>query len=346
MENSFSMVRFEAVKTNYSFKKRLQHNLRMYQDNRIINFNCGYKYIDLEHKKIETITGIKNEKSKKIFSNIDNLEEYEKEHKELKGNKYRKAKHTSIAEGIIGFSKGINEDYEANPTEFFKRVFDFFEEFEELHQTKILNCVFHNDEEGNYHIHFFAKNYNRNNGESLNLPKQSANNILNQDLISKHFESFGQGYKRGIRKSKAKNLNVEEFKKKMDLMEKEIKKIKTEKTELEIENIKLKSTNKELKEINEILLSKNENLNKEIKKLMAKRENLETSYIKDILGIIEQLEELKGANDMNKFLDLVYRYSKDAGRDKLDNLISKYKNGLQKVERRTEERQKTTKKTF
>ena len=294
MKKTYVGVRVETIKNKADYKKRLKHNTR-YKKTKNVTNNQGYIN---EYGKI--IKSIGSDYSLQLVKQAD--KQYKKIVKSIKklNDNFRERKHSALAEAVLYFSEGINEDFKKDPQGFGKRLKSFIKDFETHYDTEVFNFQIHLDEAGNLHIHFIFQNYDKKTGKSLNFTRSKIIGSSLQSLAGKHFKDFGRGYERGEPKDKPrKHLSIEEYK---------------EYKEIQKENEKLKEENERLKE--------------ELKSL---REEYD-SYINEI---IDRLEELGKVEDSQKFLKLVERYVKNENKDRLEKLLNKWKKKVIKKDTNT-----------
>ena len=320
MENRFTDIRVETIKTFDGFVERLKHNTRYKKDKRVVN---GLGIIT---KEAGQQVGFKNEYSQRQVKKFDKIyyDETLKEVKQLNRD-FREKRHALLGEGVLYFSNGINEDWEQNPTEFKNRLEKLLEEFEERNSTEVLTWQIHTDEAGNVHVHFIFKNFNTSNGKSLNFTRSKANGEWLQDLAFKHFKNFGKGYKRGIKKERTeKHLSIEEYK---ELQE-------SKKLLLEAQK-QLKNTQNELKHTNTLLqeekakYSKLEQVNQDLNDKASKTRQELLYLTAEMDSITEEFEEFILSEDdkakLEKLKGLFTRYSKNENRERMLNSLKKAK---------------------
>lgn len=306
----FASVRFQKIKDIEHLKITMKHNTRAIKDKAITN-ESGIKTID--NNVIKTIKGVGTDWAWKQYDNlVNNYSSLIREHKSL-NKQYRKNRHTTLTEGVLYFSEGINEDYEANKTDFLERVNQYLNTFEKENDTKILNNVIHTDEAGNIHVHFIFKNFDTN-GKSLRTTQKHKERSKHQDLPPKFFADFGKGYHRGIENSKRKNLSIDEYKK-LKEQEKELKQLKDEYTSLKAELSSIRQEKAELLQISEDL----------------KKSNQEA--YKSFQSIYDDILELKDEINLDSFILKIKRYIKNDNAqrlqktlDKMNHHMSKHKN--------------------
>ena len=260
------------------------------------------------------------------------------QHKEIFKDFHNKRTRT-FAEGILYFSKGINEDYENDKNSFYKKVDEFILQFEKENNTKVLNYQIHTDEienksdlnipeeeVGNIHIHFIFENYNHDNGKSLNFTRSKNGSTL-QDLAGNHFSNYGKGYHRGEKTSRYKKY----------LTPREFAEHQETKKRLEMAQKELSHTNTLLnqqKDDNEQLRADNDNL-------LRVRESLDN----DLTILAEQFDELiedfedfllteKEKDKLIKLKELFGRYSRNENKEKLLSTIDKIKRVKKAIKKR------------
>jgi len=330
----FTDIRIETIKGFDNFVERLKHNTRYKKDKRVIN---GFGMMT----ENGPVNGFKNEYSKnqlekfnKIFYD-ETLQEVKKLNKD-----FREKRNPLFGEGILYFSKGINEDYFKEPTKFKKHLEELLKEFEERNKTKVLNYQIHLDEEGNIHTHFMFKNFNIENGKSLNFTRSKENGSWLQDLSFKHFENFGKGYQRGLKKKKSeKHLSIEEYKE-LQESKKLLKNTKIELLELQKELRLANGLNEKLKVQNERLNTQKEEL-----------EEIRNDTRKDILLIQGEFEEMiedfedfllseTDKEKLEKIKSLFGRYSKNENKERLLKHLDKSKKTLNKFKNKYTRKEK------
>lgn len=336
MENipdTFSSVRFRPIKDIEDYKSTIKHNTRAIEDKRITN-DSGIQYID-EEGNIQIIKGVGTDWS---FQQLDTLTvEYTthiREHKKL-NKQYRKNRHTTLVEGVLYFSKGINEDYEKDIEGFNQRVKNYIRDFEKINDTKVISNVIHTDEAGNIHIHFIFKNFNSL-GKSLRTTQKHKERGKHQDLPPKHFNDFGRGYYRGIENSERKNLPIEEY-----------KKMKEDQKQLELlkkEHKQLKEDNKKLLEDQEELKSNIEGYKFQIEDIELNFQNIRESTLDAFQNIINDLELFQEVKDWKQKLLLIKRYIKNGRDNRIDKTIEKIEYEMNKLKKPTQKSSNRSKK--
>lgn len=320
MENRFTDIRVETIKTFDGFVERLKHNTRYKKDKRVVN---GLGIIT---KEAGQVLGFNNEYSKTIVKKFDKLfyETTLNEVKELNKD-FREKRHALLGEGVLYFSKGINEDWEENPTEFRKRLEKLLTEFEERNNTEVFNWQIHTDEEGNIHVHFMFKNFDKSNGKSLNFTRSKKNGEWLQDLAFKHFQDFGKGYQRGIKKERTeKHLSIEEYKELQEskkLLSEAQKQLKNSQNELE--------HTKALLEEKEAKKRKLEQVNKDLNEKASKTRQELLYLVAEMDSIIDDFEDFLLSEDdkdkLEKLKGLFGRYSKNENKERMLSSIKKAK---------------------
>ena len=280
----FVGVRIETIKSLVDYQNRIKHNTRfnsqtknLKDQNSIFFFNENFQIIR-KRKSSYSINLLKQ--SKQLFFNL-----HEKI-KQLNPN-YRVSRTSPIGEGVLYFSTGINEDIQSNFKLFKEKTNLFFDLFEKKFNTDILSFQLHFDEEGNYHVHFFFKNFDKKNGKSLKLNRSSNGSIL-QDISSEVFKNFGKGYERGVKNSKTTHKSVEQFKNE--------KIIETQKKEIEFLNEKKEDLKNEINQNENYLKNLKvgiEGVKKEISNLNEKKEDLKNEIKNEIDNQLEKMEKLK-----------------------------------------------------
>jgi len=326
MENErFVNIRVETIKDYDSYLKITKHNSRAIKEKRVVNKN-GFI-----NENEELILGFKNNYAKNLVKEAkQNFFEIRNEHKQL-SKYFHNQRSRSLANGILYFSKGINEDYQNNPKEFFERTKKMLKQFEEDQKSEILNFQIHKDEIGNVHVHFIFKNFNSENGKSLNFTKNKKQGEYLQDLSFNHFKDFGQNYIRGIKKSRSeKHLSIEDYK---------LKK------EAEKELLLVKSQNEELRSDNAQLLEDNQKLSEDIQSKENKLKVIQNEHSEIRLEILEITNEFdKVVNDFEEFLllendkdkfeklkSIFQRHSKNENKEKMLMSLRKTKKHISKV---------------
>lgn len=318
MENRFADIRVETIKTFDNFVERLKHNTRYKKDKRVVNG------LGIIAKDAGQVIGFNNEYSKKIVKRFDKIF-YETTLNEVKqlNKDFREKRHALLGEGILYFSEGINEDWWKEPTEFRKRLEELLAKFEERNNTEVLTWQIHTDEAGNVHVHFMFKNFDKTNGKSLNFTRSKKNGEWLQDLAFKHFESFGKGYRRGIKKERTeKHLSIEEFKE----LE-ESKKLLSEAQE------QLKNTQSELKHTKALLNENNaknrklEQINQDLNEKASKMRKELLFLVAEMDSIMDDFEDfLLSENDkekLEKLKRLFIRHSKNENKERMIKSIEK-----------------------
>jgi len=280
----FVGVRIETIKSLVDYQNRLKHNTRfnlttknLKDQNSIFFFNENFQIIR-KRKSSYSINLLKN--SKQLFLNL---------HEKIKqlNPHYRSSRTSPIGEGVLYFSTGINEDIQSNFKLFKEKTNLFFDLFEKKFNTDILSFQLHLDENGNYHIHFFFKNFDKENGKSLKLNRSNNGSVL-QDISSDVFKNFGHGYERGVKNSKNKHMSVDEFKnqKMIETQKKEISKLNEKKEDLKNE---INQNENYLKNLKVGI----EGVKKEISNLNEKKETLKNAIENEIDNQLEKMEKLK-----------------------------------------------------
>ncbi|RYA22160.1 hypothetical protein CRU96_14575 [Malaciobacter halophilus] len=282
MNEIFSMVRVQPLNNKTKVLKVLKHNMRKTKEQSIKN-NNGIIAFNNDGNEVN-LKMVGSDYSKNQYKNYENGF-YEKvvEHHKSKNKDYRKTRSVTFNEGILGFSEGINEDYFNNPNEFHERLKKFMNNLSKEFGCKVFNYQIHLDEietledgkeQGNIHVHFLFGNYNTKNGKSIKIHRNKENGGKLQDLVAKHFKSFGRGFKRGIKKDKPRRyLTVQEYKEYQ-------------------ESLKL---NNQLKKENEKLTKNNKELEEQIKSMNIKLEEftaIKKDYEDILINIHSQLKEL------------------------------------------------------
>jgi len=335
MENRFVDIRVETIKNFDNFVERLKHNTRYKKDKRVVKPHLGFM------TRYGQINGFKSEYSKKQLNKFDKIF-YDETLKEVKSlnKQFREKRNPVLAEGLLYFSKGINDDYINEPGEFKKRLESLLTEFEERNKTKVFDYQIHTDEEGNTHVHFMFKNFNQETGKSLNFTRSKENGSWLQDLAHQHFGSFGKGYKRGIKKEKTtKHLSIEEYK---ELQESK-KLLKNTKIEL----LELQKELRLVNGLNDKLKAQNERLNEQKEEL----EEIRNDTRKDILLIQGEFEEMiedfedfllseTDKEKLEKIKSLFGRYSKNENKERLLKHLDKSKKTLNKFKNKYTRKEK------
>ena len=344
----FVGVRIETIKTLVDYQNRLKHNTRfnsqtknLKDQNSIFFFNENFQIIR-KRKSSYSINLLKQ--SKQLFLNL-----HEKI-KQLNPN-YRVSRTSPVGEGVLYFSTGINEDIQSNFKLFKEKTNLFFDLFEKKFNTDVLSFQLHLDENGNYHIHFFFKNFNKKTGKSLKLNRSSNGSIL-QDISSDVFKNFGKGYIRGVKNSKTTHRSVDEFKneKIIETQKKEISNLTEKKEDLKneinqnenyLKNLKIgiDGVKKEISKLtlkkdilkNEIENDLNNNLEK-IENLKEKFQKLKEDFQK-LKNEIENEISDKQIEKMKKLENLTERYLKSENFQKLEKNLSKTEYQLEKIKK-------------
>lgn len=331
-DKRFVDIRIETVKDEEGYIERLKHNTRFKKDKRVVN-ERGFI-----NERGEIVKGFNNKYAKSLLSvGREEYQDIRREHKK-KYKDFREKRATSIAEGILYFSKGINEDFDKNPKEFFKRLKIMLEDFTKEKNTEILSFQVHIDEAGNYHTHFFFKNFDAKSGKSLNFTRNKENGSWLQDLAHKHFSSFGKGYERGLKKTKTERyLSVEEYKA-LQESKKLLSEAQKELLSSKEEHKHTKALNEELKSDNELLKAENEKITEQLEDLQKERDTTR----KELLAIGSEFQELlddfeefileeNDKNKLEKLKALFTRYSKNENAERMIKSIQKGRKHLKQV---------------
>lgn len=321
-QKKINQLNHDTRKQNINYLRNNNNNI--YFDNEFNKWEFNNLNKDIKNIYIEKIEKDLNyfknkmiEEDKKFIENHNNnLKSGEKKRRSSiqKTTKF-------INSGLITFSNTINKDYENNEKDFIRRLKDFKEEFEKLHNTNIINLSIHRDEKS-YHIHFDFLNFDFKKNKTLlkNIGKEGISNL--QDLGGKHFKDFGKGYHRGISSNitKSKNLTVsqshsiEQFKNNINtLLNQSTMDLKDLNTLRDTLRHQTKETpHKTTKDKNKIILkelTKEINLNKKIIKTIEKKISI---ILKDNINLFSVNYE-KISEEINKLMNI----SKDL------NLINK-----------------------
>ena len=348
-QKRFVGVRVETIQNKDNYLQRLKHNTRYTKVKEVKN-NFGIEVF--RQGGWENIQGFNSEYAKEAINAAKRyydsiVEEHRQKYKHFHSKKSR-----TFAEGVLYFSKGINKDYEENEEEFKSRVNEFMNKFEEEFKTKVLTYQIHKDEVGliesgekvgNIHVHFTFKNFNNEDGKSINITKNKEQGSRVQDLCFECFKDFGKGYERGIKKTAyRKYLTPNEYKKYQDTLKKAKK--------LEEENNSLEEKNKLLEEENNSLsqtLDKYKKYIKEYEKyiLILKRdvqqfEKIEDYHVNQIEQIIKDLLELKNEKEVEGFIKKLMRSAKSENKTRLQKLLDKYSKSLESTKTRITKRRK------
>lgn len=263
--------------------------------------------------------------------------------------------------GILYFSEGINEDYEANEEEFKKRLILFIADFEKIYNTKVHNFQIHKDEVdfkltekiGNIHVHLDFNNFDYITGKSLSIGNNKLQGQKVQDLCFKHFKDFGQGYERGIKKDKSvKHLPIHEYielqeaKKLKDKLLIEVEKLKSKNQNLKTTNDNLKKNteiithnNKKVHQDNLMLQKRNDTKTKENDRLKEQNELLEkiqlgaNDSLKNTLEVIVELGINYKKKDLLGLYKLIVRYMNSEDGKKLAKLEEDLRKTIDKIEK-------------
>lgn len=302
----FVDIRVETVKDYDNYLERVKHNTRYKKEKRVVKPDEGFI-----NEFGEIVEGIKSEYAiNKIQKAKIQYDEIISEQKNL-SKSFREKRTKSIAEGILYFSEGINEDFENNRNGFINRLQELLEDFSKTKNTEVLSFQIHNDEAGNVHVHFFFKNFDLSTGQALNFTRNKTNGEYLQDLAFKHFETFGKNYQRGVKKEKAqKHLTIEEYK--------ELKEAQGELLRAKEELNHTKALNTTLKEDNKLLRASSDEFKSDLKKISNEFEKL----IKDFEDFI--LTETD-RDKLLKLKQLFSRYSKNENAERMLSTLSKAK---------------------
>ena len=315
----FVDIRIETIKSVDNLIERVKHNTRFKRDKRVVN-ELGFV-----NERGKIINGFNSEYSKNQVNFFKRLYPSIVEKQKQKNKNFRAKKHSSFAEGVLYFSKGINEDYEKNSNDFQARLKTLLHEFEKRNNTKVFNYQIHTDESGNVHVHFIFQNFDNETGKSLNFTRNKANGSWLQDLAYKHFGSFGKGYQRGVKKERTeKHLSIEEYKelqeskKLLSEAQKQLKKAQNElahtKALLEEKTAKYEK----IERMNEDLNRKASETRKELLYLISEMDNIVADFEEFVL---EESDKAK----LDKLMNLFSRYSKNENKDRMLSSIKKAK---------------------
>lgn len=324
-KKTYTGVRVQTIKDLDNFLERTKHNTRHKKEKSVVNDNGIITEDD------ENIKGVKTEYSTNILTTAkQNYQQIINEQKKLNKDFHSK-KTRSLAEGILYFSEGINDDVKMDLNEFKKRVRTFIRDFEKENDTEVLNYQIHLDEIGNYHIHFIFKNFDAANGKSLNFTNSKENGGKLQELAGKVFKNFGRGYERGEENTPYKKyLSPHEYAK---LKEAEKRLLKVEK---ELEHTK--GLNDELRADNEHLNENNEHLSIRANELQAETDMMRKELLtisSEFKALIDDFEEfIKEEDDkekLNKLKTLFSRYSKNENSERMLSTINKGRKQLKAI---------------
>jgi hypothetical protein len=322
----FVDIRVQTVRDYENYIERVKHNTRYKKEKRVVNSKGFINEFG------ENVEGVKSEYAQKTLGAAqEDFEKIRAEHKELDKQNFRDRRTKSIAEGILYFSKGINQDLENNQEDFKARLKEMLKNFEDEKKTKVLSYQIHLDERGNAHVHFFFKNFDRETGKSLNFTRSKRNGEWIQDLAHKHFGSFGKGYQRGIKKERSeKYLNIEEYK----MFQESKKQLLNAQKELE----HTKGLNEELKQDNELLRADNEQLSIRANDLQKETDEMRRELLALSLEFQELINDFEGfileeseKEKLNKLKSLFVRYSKNENAERMLNSIEKGRKQLKRV---------------
>lgn len=312
------------AKTKDTITARMKHNLRREKKHRNIkNQNVNYA-INSESEILEIGAMSKSERDKQIedlrIENEkalnENFELLQKSKREGRVNRIeRKSRLEPIREGIVNFggvydikkdtleeieekTKAFNNYIDENKTEIMKIVYKNLQDFAEKFNTEITNLVFHRDEKGLFHFHYFIKTYDKTTGEKLNF-KHNKKNIGRelQNFISKDFEKYN------IHRTAPDKKNRKKTKEQLQ----EFQEAQEENIKLKRENQKLKNENEELKtsisEYSEII----EKINQNINTLLTLQEEKKILKLKEKLTYILEHDNKNVADKLNKLFDKTSR---------------------------------------
>jgi len=323
--NQFTNVRFESKNYN-QMTKEIKHDLRtIKQKTRINNNENSFLRKNNNEWKIKKY----KEKDESVIIEskdfIKSLKDIEDKHRKLlrknQNQSLNKNRVNSFNIGVLTFSDSMTElvKDENKKQQIIKDGFQTI-----INICKELNidlhyAVFHNDEKGIPHFHFFTNNFNNDNGKSINVRLNKDLGSKLQDLGNKNFEKYG--FKRGIKKefTGKKHLTIKEYQEYQDA-KKEIKQIKEE-------NIELITVNNELKDNNNKLNEENIELNEEnieLKTINNKYEDINekiNSKIKILKENISNINRTKTKNNMRERLDSVMKIFKDNNEIDNENII-------------------------
>lgn len=321
MNKSYVGVRVETIKDYEDLKNKQHHNYRKTKNKRIVN-NNGFYFFDHKTNTYKNEKSFNSSISKERFFNRENDYTQRRNLQKSKNKNFHSKRTKSLSQGILYFSEGINKDFQNNKKEFFKKIDIFRKEFQKKYNTEIIDFLIHNDEEGNIHIHFIFKNFNIENGSSLNFTRNKNNGSELQTFRGDIFQDYGQGYQRGeIKEEPSKHLSIEEFKLYQDT--------KKENLKLKEENEKLLKENQELKENNNDLNSKNDNLLKSINKNILEHYSDMKEFYEDLVNLLEEENEIK-------FFKNLERYFNNRRKTQLKKHINKMEGKLQKIKKKKE----------
>lgn len=307
MDDLYTGVRIETIKNEEEYKRKIHHNYRKSLNQNLKDKKVRYFYYDKNtnlwkyiKEKNSNICNNKLNETNKIFK-----EKFEKR-KELNKKTFHNKRTRILAEGILYFSNGINEDFKNDKKGFLSKIDEFKNRFQKKYNSEILDFVLHLDENGNFHCHFIFENFNNKTKETLNFTKNKENGGELQDLRGNVFEDFGKGYKRGIKKDKtSRHLTIKEYQEYQETLKK----------------------NKELKKENEELIKLNIDIEDGFKELKIQ-----------FLKIYQDLLKINQIENRQDFLSKMQRYIKNDNKKRIDGILKKYEKLYQKSLKENEKR--------
>ena len=348
LKTKFVGVRVQTCLDKNNYLKRLKHNTRHTKQKAVKN-DSGIDIFNIKTGEWERIEAdsidIGKSKSDYSIEVIDRAkQDYDKivqEHKKI-NKSFHSKKTRSIAEGVLYFSEGINEDYEKDEIGFKNKLLEFIKDFEEKNQTDILDFQIHKDEVefkktekiGNIHIHFTFKNFNRQTGKSLNFTNNKDQGSAIQDLCFTHFKDFGQKYQRGIKRdSPMMNLSIHKYRA-LKSAEEKVKNLKKENSKLKKQNEILSKNQTVYKNNADILQNRIKDYRKIEAELIQRVKTINNQYEITMEDIITDLEDLKEEEDVQGFLNKIRRSLKASKTEKIDKLLVDYRKNLDNLRKK------------